>query len=56
MMNPKLVKYLKNQAASYTNFAVIESRAIVSRLLAMPVKINRRRGPRQATNPAVTID
>jgi hypothetical protein len=51
-----LVKNLINEAAIYTNFVVIESRAIHARLLAMPVEMDWRFRPRQATNPAVTID
>jgi hypothetical protein len=51
-----LVKNLINEAAIYTNFVVIESRPIHARLLAMPVEMDWRFRPRQATNPAVTID
>jgi hypothetical protein len=40
MMKLKLVKNLINETASYTNFVVIKSRAIYSRLLAMPVEMN----------------
>jgi hypothetical protein len=40
MKKLKLVKNLINETASYTNFVVIASRAIYSRLLAMPVKMN----------------
>jgi hypothetical protein len=40
MMKLKLVKTLINEASSYTNFVVIKSRAIYSRLFAMPVEMN----------------
>src|ERR1039458_6357144 len=39
MKKLKLVKNLINKAASYINFLVIKSRAIDSRLLAMPVEL-----------------
>jgi hypothetical protein len=55
-MKPKLVKNPINQAASYTNFVVIDSRAIYSRVLAMPAKMDQHPGLRQATSPEVTID
>jgi len=44
MRKLKLVKNAINEAASYTNFLVIKSRAIYLRLLAMPVEMNKRSG------------
>jgi len=40
MKKLKLVKNLMNEAANCTNFVVIKSRAVYSRLLAMPVEMN----------------
>jgi hypothetical protein len=56
MRKLKFVENLINEAASYTNFVVIKLRAIYSRLLALQVEMNWGFGPRQATNPAVTVD
>lgn len=56
MMKPKLVKIPINEAASYTNFVLIESRAIYSRQLAISVRLIWLFGLSHATIPAVTVD